>query len=75
MLPRLAQQSDKFALVRTLSVEPKGLANHGAAIYMVMTGHDPSNFTATGLSVPPTPDDLPSVGSVIARFRPAEAGG
>jgi hypothetical protein len=74
VLPRLAQVSDKFALVRTLSVEPKGLANHGAAIYMIMTGHDPSNFTPTGLSVPPTPDDLPSVGSVIAKFRPANPG-
>jgi hypothetical protein len=74
VLPKLAAQSDKFALVRTVGVEPKGLANHGAAIYMVMTGHDPSNFTPTGLSVPPTPDDLPSVGSVIARFRPADPG-
>jgi Protein of unknown function (DUF1501) len=74
VLPRLAGLSDKFALVRTVSVEPKGLANHGAAIYMVMTGHDPSNFTATGLAVPPTPDDLPSIGSVIARFRPASPG-
>src|SRR5437879_6190922 len=60
-LPRLAREADKFALIRTLSVKPKGLANHGASIYMLMTGHDPSNFTPTGLAVPPSREDLPSV--------------
>jgi hypothetical protein len=36
-LPLLAQQADKFALVRSIGVKPGGLANHGAAIYMLMT--------------------------------------
>src|SRR5262245_31990127 len=61
VLPRLAQQADKFALVRSLGVKPRGLANHGAAIYMLMTGYDPSNFSPTGLAVPPSREDLPSV--------------
>jgi len=74
VLPRLARQADQFALIRSLGVKPKGLANHGAAIYMLMTGHDPSNFSPTGLAVPPTREDLPSVGSVAARYRPAGAG-
>jgi hypothetical protein len=73
-LPRLAQQGDKFALVRSLSFNPKGLTNHGAAIYTLLTGHDPTNFTPTGLAVPPSRDDLPSVGSATAKFRPADAG-
>jgi hypothetical protein len=73
-LPRLARQADRFALVRSVGVKPRGLANHGAAIYMLMTGHDPGNFTPTGLAVPPSPEDLPSVGSVTARYRPADAG-
>jgi hypothetical protein len=74
MLPRLAQQADKFALVRSISVKPKGLANHGSAIYMLMTGHDSSNFSPTGLAVPPSREDLPSVGSVVVRYKPAHAG-
>jgi hypothetical protein len=74
VLPLLAQQAHRFALVRSLGVKPRGLANHGAAIYMLMTGYDPSNFTATGLSVPPSREDLPAVGAVVARFRPAAAG-
>src|SRR5262249_51651578 len=62
------------ALVRSVGVKPKGLANHGAAIYMLMTGYDPSNFSPTGLAVPPTREDLPSVGAVASRYRPAVAG-
>lgn len=73
VLPMLAEQAHRFSLVRSIGVNPKGLRNHGAAIYMLMTGHDPTNFTATGLAVPPSREDLPSVGSVIARYRPAEA--
>jgi hypothetical protein len=74
VLPRLAQQADKFALVRSLGVRPRGLANHGAAIYMLLTGYDPSNFSPTGLAVPPSAQDPPAAGSVVARFRPAARG-
>jgi hypothetical protein len=74
VLPRLARQAKQFALVRSLGVKPKGLTNHGAAIYMLLTAHDPSNFTPTGLAVPPSREDLPSFGSVIARYRPVEKG-
>lgn len=74
VLPRLAQQADKFALVRSLGVKPRGLANHGASIYMLMTGYDPSNFSPTGLAVPPSPQDPPAVGSVVARFRSSQRG-
>src|SRR4051794_36608375 len=73
-LPLLARQADRFALVRALGVKPKGLANHGSAIYMLMTGHDSTNFSPTGLAVPPSREDLPSVGSVAARYRPAAPG-
>jgi hypothetical protein len=74
VLPLLAKQADQFTLIRSLGIKPKGLANHGASIYMLMTGHDPSNFTPTGLAVPPSPEDLPSIGSVAVRYRPAAAG-
>jgi hypothetical protein len=73
VLPLLAQQANQFTLIRSIGVKPRGLANHGAAIYMLMTGHDPLNFSPTGLAVPPSRDDLPSVGAVVARFRPAGA--
>ncbi len=74
VLPRLARVADHFALVRSLGVKPKGLANHGSAIYMLMTGHDSANFSPTGLAVPPSREDLPSVGAVASRYRPAPPG-
>jgi len=75
VLPKLAQQAAKFSLIRTVGCKPKGLPNHGSAIYMLMTGHDPGNFSPTGLAVPPSRSDLPSIGSVAARYRPAEKRG
>jgi hypothetical protein len=74
VLPKLAMHTDKFTIIRSVGCKPKGLPNHGSAIYMLMTGHDPSNFSATGLAVPPSREDLPSVGSVVARYRPASLG-
>jgi hypothetical protein len=74
VLPHLARQADKFTLLRSLGVKPRGLTNHGASIYMLLTGHDPGNFTPTGLAVPPSKEDLPSVGSLVARYRPADRG-
>lgn len=74
MLPRLAQQAHRFTLLRSLGVKPRGLANHGASIYMLMTGYDPLNFSPTGLAVAPSRQDLPSVGAVASRFKPVEPG-
>src|SRR5262249_22047115 len=39
VLPRLARQAHRFTLVRSLGVKPRGLANHGASIYMLLTAH------------------------------------
>lgn len=75
VLPLLAQEAQHFTLIRSLGVKPKGLRNHGSAIYMLMTGSDPTNFSATGLAVPPSRDDLPSVGSIVAMQRPSASGG
>jgi hypothetical protein len=74
VLPRLSHQAHRFTLIRSLGVKPRGLTNHGAAIYMLMTGYDPSNFSPTGLAVPPSREDLPSVGALVARYRPTDRG-
>lgn len=74
VLPKLAGQSQHYSLVRSIGVDPKGLRNHGAAIYMLMTGHSPTNFSSTGLAVPPSREDLPSVGANVARYHPANRG-
>lgn len=74
VLPQLARQSEHYSVVRSIGVDPKGLRNHGAAIYMLLTGHSPTDFSPTGLAVPPSREDLPSVGANVARYCPAERG-
>ena len=40
-LPKLATLNDRFTMIRSMSYTPKGLFNHTAAIYQMMTGlHD-----------------------------------
>src|SRR3954462_13066881 len=39
VLPKLAQITDKFTLIRSMSYTPNGLFNHTAAIYQMMTGY------------------------------------
>ena len=41
VLPELARQAHRFTLIRSLGTNPRGLANHGASIYMLMTGAGP----------------------------------
>lgn len=74
VLPQLAEQSHHYTVVRSIGVDPKGLRNHGAAIYMLMTGHDPTNFSPTGLAREPSRDDLPAVSANVAKYRPAKSG-
>ena len=56
LLPRLALQADRFAVVRSMT---HGNGGHDGGMHVAMTGH----------SVP-TPD-TPYFGSVVARVRPA----
>lgn len=68
--PRLARAADKYTLVRSVSYSPKGLLNHTAAHYQLMTGYLPDRVTPTGQLDPPSPKDFPNVGSHIARLKP-----
>ncbi len=61
-LPRLAALTDRFAIVR--SVTHTGV-NHGTSAYHMLTGH--IHF-APGTLRHPTPNDYPSVNSVVNRF-------
>ena len=71
-LPRLAKLNDRFTLMRSLSYTPKGLFNHTAAIYQMMTGYTTDKVSPSGQLEPPTPKDFPNFGSHIVRFKPLE---
>ncbi len=72
LLPKLAQQNDKFTLIRSMSYTPKGLFNHTAAIYQMLTGYTTDRVSPSGQLEPPTPKDFPNFGSNLVRLKPSQ---
>jgi hypothetical protein len=70
--PRLASCTDKYTLIRSVSYSPKGLFNHTAAHYQMLTGYTPDRVSPSGQLEPPSPKDYPNVGCNVARLRPPE---
>jgi len=70
LLPGLAQVTDKFTFIRSMSYTPVGLFNHTAAIYQMLTGYTADKVSPSGQLEPPTPKDFPNIGSNIARMKP-----
>jgi uncharacterized protein (DUF1501 family) len=60
LLPRLAQQADKYSLLRSVT---HGNDGHETAAYIVQTGHQPGGRLV-----------FPSLGALVSRFRGQEAG-
>ena len=60
MLPLLAQQADKYAIIRSMT---HGINAHETASYMVQTGHKPGGRIV-----------YPSVGAVVSYFKGYRAG-
>lgn len=70
ILPKLAQITDKFTLIRSMSYTPNGLFNHTAAIYQMMTGYTTDKVSPSGQLEPPSPKDFPNFGSNLIRLKP-----
>lgn len=68
LLPLLAQQAHRYAIVRTVSDEYTGGA-HGQSVYLALTGH--KNPRVSGDDIRPAADDYPCMGSAVARLRGA----
>jgi hypothetical protein len=63
LFPRLAQQSDRFCLLRSVT---HGDAIHVTASYSMLTG---ATHPAATPTVPPSPHDHPHFGSVVSLVR------
>ena len=63
-LPRLAQQADQYAIIRSLA---HGDSSHGSAGHAMLTGRLPRIRGEVG----PTADDSPHYGSVLSQLRPS----
>src|SRR5262249_32479104 len=66
-LPRMARQMHHCAVLRSVGFEGK-LGTHSRACYHLLTGQEPQGESA--VLAPPKPDDQPTLGSGVARFRP-----
>ncbi len=70
LLPRLAQVTDKFTFIRSMSYTPVGLFNHTAAVYQMLTGYTADKVSPSGQLEPPSPKDFPNFGCHIIRQKP-----
>jgi hypothetical protein len=71
LLPALARQAHRYAIIRSASDEYNGGA-HGQSVYLALTGH--KNPRVKGDDIRPAPDDYPCLGSAVARLRGARQG-
>ena len=68
-LPMLAQQTDKLAIIRSISHTDSA---HGRGMYWNMTGHKPPE-TRPG-NIPPMLTDWPSLAAMVSSFHSAPKG-
>ena len=65
LLPKLAQQTHRYAIIRSVTDEYTGGA-HGQSVYLALTGH--KNPRVSGDDIRPASDDYPNMGSAVARL-------
>jgi hypothetical protein len=67
-LPRLARLAGHYAVVRSVSHRDN---DHAVGAYLALTGHSHPRSDVLGIEPPAGPQDMPSLGSVVSRLRPA----
>jgi hypothetical protein len=65
-LPRLANLADQYALIRSVSHRDN---DHAIGAYLNLTGYSHPKNAILGIEPPATPQDLPSLGSVVSKLR------
>jgi hypothetical protein len=67
-LPRLARLADRYAVVRSMTHRDN---DHAIGAYLALTGYSHPRNDILGIEPPASPQDMPSMGSVVSRVRPA----
>jgi hypothetical protein len=67
-LPKLARMADRYAIVRSVTHNDN---DHAIGAYLALTGYSHPKHETLGIEPPATPQDMPSLGSVVAKLRPA----
>lgn len=68
-LPKLAKLANRYAIVRSVNHRDN---DHAIGAYLSLTGHSHPKNAILGIEPPATPQDMPSLGSVVSRLRPAK---
>src|SRR5437773_12044290 len=68
-LPRLAALANRYAIVRSVTHRDN---DHAIGAYLALTGYSHPKHEILGIEPPATPLDMPSLGSVASKLRPAD---
>jgi hypothetical protein len=68
-LPRLAGLAQRYALVRSVHHRDN---DHAIGAYLSLTGYSHPKNAIFGIEPPASPQDLPSLGSLVSKLRPAD---
>src|SRR5262249_51837700 len=68
-LPLLAELADRYALVRSVTHNDN---DHAIGAYLALTGYSHPKHDILGIEPPASPQDMPSLGSIVAKLRPMQ---
>jgi hypothetical protein len=68
-LPRLAALSNRYTILRSVTHRDN---DHAIGAYLALTGYSHPKNAILGIEPPVTPQDMPSMGSVLSKLRPAK---
>jgi hypothetical protein len=68
-LPRLGKLANRYTIIRSVNHRDN---DHAIGAYLALTGYSHPKNAILGIEPPATPQDLPSLGSVVSKLRPAD---
>jgi hypothetical protein len=68
-LPRLAAMADRYAVIRSVTHRDN---DHAIGAYLALTGYSHPKHDILGIEPPASAQDMPSLGSVVGKLRPAD---
>jgi hypothetical protein len=68
-LPRLTKMANHYALIRSVHHRDN---DHAIGAYLALTGYSHPKNAILGIEPPASPQDLPSLGSVVSKLRPTD---
>src|SRR5207237_1414336 len=68
-LPRLARVADRYAVLRSVNHIDN---DHAVGTYLALTGYPHPRSRPLGVEPPASASDMPSLGSILSKVRPAD---